>query len=56
MPVNLEVEGLDSFGDGTGTLEVLEFRHVEWTTGEFRDGSFGTSSPRTCPRLGAQPV
>jgi len=28
MPVKLEVEGLDSFGDGTGTLEVSEFRHV----------------------------
>jgi len=36
MPVKLEVEGLDSFGDGTATLEVSEFRHVEW-------GSFGTS-------------
>jgi hypothetical protein len=29
MPVKLEVEGLDSFGDGTETLEVSEFRqHV----------------------------
>jgi hypothetical protein len=28
MPVKLEVEGLDSFGNGTGTLEVSEFRHV----------------------------
>ena len=36
MPVKLEVEGLDSLGDGTGTLEVSEFRHVEW-------GTFGTS-------------
>jgi hypothetical protein len=38
MPVKLEVEGLDSFGDGTGTLEVSEFRHVEWTPwGSFRE-------------------
>jgi hypothetical protein len=60
MPVKLEVEGLGSFGDGTGTLEVSEFRHVEWTTGEFRDGEFrdifptdlSEASCSTCLRCG----
>jgi hypothetical protein len=33
MPVKLEVERLDSFGDGTGTLG-------SFGTGEFRDSEF----------------